>query len=473
MEAIDSLGLFWLQGRDDDKLSGRLVFDPEERGIRLSLVGAFQDQFESGNDVNSRILGWIGHRQVTLNRCFPSKSSNPSPGVAETSFLSNELFVGAHIEADPMEFQTATISFSDMENWVGKTGLTHHWQRHTSKADGEHADTYYMSYTPPTEDVCEFSRGSIRISYAWNQAGDALRKLSFEQWPNLRLEYSEPQSFEVIRSDVGRINALLTLCMDTSVAIDKLLLTHPLIPAVAISGEPMGHPQPVEFLAQPLRYSNPAERNPHHQHRMFLSYEELGGIAQIARWIDSAARFQRSLDSLMSIKHARQIFTENRFLNVAYAAEAFHVATLGGKQMEEEQFSKLLSTYIEATPHEHREWLESRIEHGNVPTFKSRLMQLAERAGEGVRPMIGNRSQWAYTLSRTRNELTHLGAMGSYSGGDLYYLAESLYTILRSCMLLELGAPTDTLNTKVCSDNVMWMQERIQSSLANVVALHK
>lgn len=47
MRALDSLGLFWLQGHEDDALSGRLCFDPNKGGaINLTLVGKFDNAFD-------------------------------------------------------------------------------------------------------------------------------------------------------------------------------------------------------------------------------------------------------------------------------------------------------------------------------------------------------------------------------------------------------------------------------------------
>jgi hypothetical protein len=121
----------------------------------------------------------------------------------------------------------------------------------------------------------------------------------------------------------------VTLCIDAPTSLDSLRLWRPDIRAKVLSGEDAGVEQRIEFIALPLRYVDPQERRPRHEHQMLLTLEELGGIEAIARWLDGSLRFQRALNSLMSIKHAKQMFAENRFLNVTFAAEAFHRTTQG------------------------------------------------------------------------------------------------------------------------------------------------
>jgi hypothetical protein len=71
MHSIDSSGLFWLPDHHNDKLSGRLQFNPVGGGIGLSVVGAFDNAAEDGSAPIVRIFGWLGNGPVTLDRCYP------------------------------------------------------------------------------------------------------------------------------------------------------------------------------------------------------------------------------------------------------------------------------------------------------------------------------------------------------------------------------------------------------------------
>jgi hypothetical protein len=277
------------------------------------------------------------------------------------------------------------------------------------------------------------------------------------------------QAFEAVQRDVSRIQALVTLCMDAPTVLDSLVLRRPDIRAKVLSGADAGVPQPIEFIATPIRYIDPQDRQPRHWHQMLLGFEELGGIEAIARWLDASERFQRALNSFISVKHAKQMFAENRFLNVTFAAEAFHRTTQGASYMDEGTFSGLLSAYLENTPERYHDWLRGRIEHGNEPPLRKRLHQLATRAGAATHPLIGDKGRWAYTLAQVRNELTHMGSDSRvFEGADLLFLTESVYAVVRICMLMDCGVSPEILTRKANSPRMMWYRERLKVAIARV-----
>jgi hypothetical protein len=202
---------------------------------------------------------------------------------------------------------------------------------------------------------------------------------------------------------------------------------------------------------------------------MLLTFDELGGLPTIARWLEMAPRFQRALNSLMSVKYAEKMFAENRLMNATYGAEAFHRLTRNEPYMEPRQFRQLLNTYLDRTPGEHRDWLRGKVEFGNDPPLRKRLTRLAGRAALAMRPTIGDRGRWAWTLSQVRNALTHLNADSpELNGGDLVFLTESVYAVVRICMLLDCGVSIDTLTQKADSDTVYWYRSRLAQSIERV-----
>ena len=74
---------------------------------------------------------------------------------------------------------------------------------------------------------------------------------------------------------------------------------------------------------------------------------------------------------MISAKRASRIFAENRFLNVAFAAEAFHRDVYGGQFMPAGEFDDVLSVCLNAVPERHRDWLRPRLAYANSPPFES------------------------------------------------------------------------------------------------------
>ncbi|HKX13834.1 MAG TPA: HEPN domain-containing protein [Propionibacteriaceae bacterium] len=421
MQSIDSLGLFWLPDHDGDQLSGRLKFDPAGGDINLSLVGTFDNAVADGGEPTVRIFGWLGSNPVTLESCYSGGSTFGSPGVAQSSYHANRMFLGHHVESELQEFQSAETTFSYADTWVGHSGIkveNNYWRNQS-----EPTPIYTATYTPTAQDEQPFTRGHIQLGYRWHANGDSIRGVYMRQWPVFTTRYAEPHSLKTITRDVRLLQSLITLCVDTPVHLDKLILTHPDVHRFMLDGSDSGAEQPIELVNSPIPYTAPEARKVRHPYEILLTFEEVGGLPTIARWLEIAPQFQRALNSLMSVKYAEHMFAENRLLNATYGAEAFHRLTQNERYMEPTEFRQLLDAYLENTPEEHHDWLRGKVEFGNDPPLVKRLTKLAARAAPAIRSTIGNKEKWARALSQVRNELTHLNADSpEFDGGDLVFL---------------------------------------------------
>lgn len=468
MNPFDELGLFWLPGQEENALSGRLQFDPTREGISLRLVGSFDSRSSDHDNETQRIIGWRGNDRVTLDQCLPPSTIPRAPGIGESVYHANRMFVGHHFEEEELAFQSASMQLSDLDSWVGRSGIAEEYPEYPG-TDSADQPLYRIGYKRLEDQIWAFSRGQLKLAFDWKSNGDPVRELSLKQWPILSIEYDKIESLDIILKDLGRLQDLLTLCIDAPTIIDRLVLRRPDIKVKLQSGSDTAIEQPVDFVARQTRYISPQEREPRHWHQMLLSFDELGGLKAAARWLDASQRFQRALDSFISIKHAEHMFGENRFLNVTFAAEAFHRITAGGLYMEREAFESLLATYLEHTPKEHEQWFLGRMKYANELSLRKRLQQLAERAGEASRPLIGAKGRWVDTIVRVRNELTHLaGDSRAFSGSDLIFLTESVYAIVRLCMLMESGVSQETLIQKATASNMTWYRGRLMETIEKV-----
>ncbi len=55
---------------------------------------------------------------MTLESCYSKGSTFGSPGVAESSYDANRMFLGHHVESELQEFQSAEATFSYADSWV-------------------------------------------------------------------------------------------------------------------------------------------------------------------------------------------------------------------------------------------------------------------------------------------------------------------------------------------------------------------
>ena len=121
------------------------------------------------------------------------------------------------------------------------------------------------------------------------------------QWPVFATRYDEPRSLKTIMRDVRLLQNLMTLCVDAPVYLDKLILRHPDVHIFMLDGSDSGAEQPIELVNSPIPYIAPEARKVRYPYQMLLTFEELGGLPTIARWLEIAPQFQRALNSLMSV----------------------------------------------------------------------------------------------------------------------------------------------------------------------------
>jgi hypothetical protein len=162
----------------------------------------------------------------------------------------------------------------------------------------------------------------------------------------------------------------------------------------------------------------------------------------------------------------KHMYMENRFLNVTYAAEAFHRITHGGTKADDEEFQAALSACVNSAPAELQSWLRDELNHNNALTLRKRLQDLATRANPAVRPIIRDKARWSHLAAQVRNEIAHVGDKSrDLDGSDLYFLSESVYDVVRICMLQEAGVSMDVLAAKASIYAVSWYKDRLHQTL--------
>jgi len=475
MRQIDDLGLFWLPGEDDNAISARLTFDPASSdGIKLSIVGRRENSPLLRGGSHPRIHGIVKKDLITLDDCIPGKSSSNSSGVDYHSYRPNRMFIGHHLtdSSDRMRFDSVTVELGGLPSWIRFKDMVEVWNHEEKSA----APLYQLQFTPSSEQSASFSRGELSVVSLWEtegRGGDDGRA-GMRQWPAIKLAYSDLQPFRDIETDIRHVHDLVTLCMDTYVAVDRVSLRNSSVRARNIGGGEFDFPQAIEYVTQPIRYTSPEERKVINEHRMFLTFAGAGGVSTLAGWIDVAPRFHRALMSMMSVQHARHMYMENRFLNVAFAAEAFHRELYDESHMEPAEHAALLKSYLDKTPPEHHEWLDGKLSFANSPPFRKRLIKLARSSRPSISEVIHNLDNWARIVTSVRNDLTHLkSGAEQFRGRDLYFLSESIYTVVRYCMLLEAGVAPETLGEGLKRYSIRWYADRLKTALDDAAAVIK
>lgn len=202
-----------------------------------------------------------------------------------------------------------------------------------------------------------------------------------------------------------------------------------------------------------------------------LSFETIGGIETLARWIDVATTYRPVIDRLAAMRGGMKSYMENRFLNMLAAAEAFHRCKYPrGLQLPQSEFDELVTLILTAVPARHNKWVSQKLKYMNEPTLRKRLEHLARDTSMATHGLIGGKARdWAETIKNVRNALTHLDEheANMFSGGSLYWLSESVFGVLRVAVLREC-ITSDDVWTKLAVVETSAIGSRINQALTEV-----
>lgn len=441
MLAFDSTGQFWLPGPHGIKQYGRLVFDSIE-GSTLSLTDPLVERMPNGEEhekeggMRSRILGWINYsnirQPVTL---IDSVHGN------RKLYRPNAILIGGHFDSDEETiFESVIVHLRDAAPWVNREAVT---VDDDSPVDGVERRNLVCRLDMPEGSQARFSRGEISLDFRWSRKDVELESFAVRHWPEFAIEYDKMTSLKEIIEDVGNLQSLSSLCVDRSDSFISLRVYRSDHPETNINGVPFdGTRRAIELKARMNEPGQQPKATRLEAHRVPIPLDDFGGIDSIATWLDCVPGKTPIVGSLLTMR-AQSIYAENKFLNVASAAEGLHRAFVGrGRHMPQNTFDKLKRAIREQMiPPEHHGWFTNVMAHANDFDLDHRLHELVTEFGDLASLLVGEDVKlWVKAIKKARNNLTHLDEDRQYfDGADLHWLAESLFQVVRLCLLTRTG----------------------------------
>lgn len=435
MENFRETGLFWRPGHMHDQVVGELVFDIKD-GVSLTLNRASDETWPENTDL---IVGTAGTKYVTLlnifekNRVLRSVPYSIKPQI----FHADQLLIGhAFDHQDSVRFTSAGVSYSGLSEWVNRNGVT---ETHSLSEDGMH-DSVTLRYDQPEAMSARFDQGIIWVKFPWGLR-NRLEELTLTHASDIYLEYDGELNYREILQHIKYIQDLITLCTDKAVAPTDVTFYNRDIPVQMLDGSTRGK-QSITYHASPVTSLTFAAKSKP-QYPLDLGYDAVGGIETIATWLRVATEYAAAVNLMTSFRSEMATFIENRFLNLAGAAETFHrLKHPEATQISATEWEHLQADILFVVPDEHRGWLSKRLVYLNDPILVKRLTELGAEARQVTGDLTGESNskikRWAETVKDLRNELTHRkNERHALPGGVLNWLAESVYQVLRICLLKE------------------------------------
>ena len=326
--------------------------------------------------------------------------------------------------------------FDQLAHWIGRSGVNVSFETQTPQPTFP-PDRIKIEFTQPQDETAPIDNDEdLRLASTWSLGGDNVTKTYLSQGTCLELRYPAARPLEAILDDVKYLQDLLTLATTAATVPLKITVWRQ---DVTIEYEPGQHrPQAMKYyagqLAERVRLDAPQSAG-----RILFPFADIGGLSTIARWVKIARKYQTVVGSLLSIRYAAGLYTENRFNNVISAAESFHRLRFSNEIRPQSEYKAFVRELVRAVPKEHRNWLGNQLQYNNEPRLKNRLSEMTAYAGDAFIALYDKPDNWVTVVTESRNRLTHHDEKQAidFKSGDLHFLTESIFTLVMLCLFRE------------------------------------
>ena len=423
MDKFEYEGIWWLPDEPEKQVSGTLRFTPNEGAI-LDLIGSFKDIKEINKMLELEIILGISSngKNITLHKCFETKSNVSVPGLLTSSFYANEVFVGAHFQkSEDIKFRELSICYSYLDEWVNISGFNIQYP------DKSEVVIKYKQPEPIQASIGEDCKMFIDFQVTIVQ-----KEASIKQRTYIRIEPSVEKSLEEYWNIMRDIQNFLSLGV-----------TEPVYP-LTITGITEANNSPVEIY-----YHSPEISKVPKTLCMLFTFKDISDRFEILlkNWFENADTLGPVYDLYFGTLYNPRMYLQHQFLSLVQAIEAYHRRKFEGKYLSNddyeptyEKFKKFINEL--AIEPSFKEALKSKLKYGNEHSLRKRLKDLFEKYKEVVDDFIEDKDIFVNRVVDTRNYLTHYDKNlmeKAVDGEQLYYVTQQLKIVIVICLLSELG----------------------------------
>ena len=328
MSDLDVLGSFWPAGQPDNRLPGRLALDVK-KGPVLELCGSFHDpgrvveqapaadgsvsvglseMFGSGSPP-IRILGDTTQGPVSLDHCLVGRSSWSlgSSGSSTAEYHALQVFQGAHFDDHtPLQFDAITFRLGHLAEWIARSGL-----RIDPKPDPKAVDHIRITVPPPARYAASTDLGELVLACRYTPRGNGIVGIGIDRDCSVELRSSEGRPLAQILEVAAAVQDLVTMGVAAPSRVSGIWLSH------------SSTQRPIRLWAE-WRGDNvdAGESRAIHPAKMLFTYDVIGGLEGVARWLTVWKKFSLCAGTLTSRWYTPQTGYSDFFSTVT-AAETF------------------------------------------------------------------------------------------------------------------------------------------------------
>ena len=342
-----------------------------------------------------RILGDTTQGPVSLDHCLAEGSSWSfgTSGSSTAEYRALQVYQGAHFDDNtPLQFDAITFRLGHLAQWIAKSGL-----RIEPKPD----DHIGVMVPPPERYVASTDLGELVLACRYIPRGNGIGGFGLDRDCSLELRLPEGKPLDQIVEVAAAVQDLVTMGVAAPSRVSGIWLSHSSTQLpIRLWATWRGN----DIDASEFRTIHPAE--------MLFTYDVIGGLEGIGRWLTVWTKYSLCAGTLTSRWYTPQTGYSD-FFNTVTAAETFE------RIRRKKQIVKL----------------------------SDGLRELVCAVGKPFQDLVADVNRWASRIVQTRdNFVVHPGLRGNPDGEDLYWKTELVYTLvvlrlLRECGLQEAALP--------------------------------
>ena len=211
----------------------------------------------------------------------------------------------------------------------------------------------------------------------------------------MTLKYRKRRALDDFMVDINGIQDLITLAMDAPAVPTLIQLRRSDISTTLLSGKELQVPVDAywQIFAEHVRQEKPTGN------AMFFSFDHIGGVQALAKWIEISRRYRLVLGLLLTIRYSQRMYQENRFTNVISAAETFDRMRFPDELISRADYRayrrKIARVVTVALGRRTGNWVNEKLQFANEPRLRDRLIRVADHVGDGFSDFVVDVELWA------------------------------------------------------------------------------
>lgn len=381
-------GFWWAPEDPKDRCYGRLKIRPKKK-IELHLISMGKDAGIRFPESPAILLGKSEGRTLTLWNCFQNQSHVRREEIRAT-YSVQVVLPGCDVsDKDELKFSEAEFTLEHLGDWIG--------ERLIRPTEGK---VEFNSNEEIAFKVREGIDGALHQTVNVAHAGPF--STTVDQVSSIILRFGEPKSLGEIKGEMASWRWLISLLIGRPVAETRL--------AVKNDKSPYGVHH--EVLYNPGRsFALPKNL---HDIEMVCPFseirEDIDGL--VARWQAIREKYPAVLQRYFSTQFKHGLYTNEEFLFLAHALEAF--------------------------------W---RADVGDGPSFKKCVEGCLARMPFFLKKFINERPEFVNEVVSQRNYYTHYNPKYEVlDGTDLYFVGNRMKVLVKALLLQELGLSESIIN---------------------------